>query len=153
MALTQMLTIKVSQEDFKSLTRKSSNEGRDNLVEGSVRLGAEVTIGTNLVQKGLLGSLDVSEELLLELSDLGRVDFVQESPDTAVDDGHLLLNRHGNVLALLQELSKTDTSVEELLGGGVKIRPELGESGDLKDKNEPPVGMRERKDRGLTSLY
>ena len=153
MALTQMLTIKVSQEDYKSLTRKSSNEGRDNLVEGSVRLGAEVTIGTNLVQKGLLGSLDVSEELLLELSDLGRVDFVQESPDTAVDDGHLLLNGHGDVLALLQELSQTDTSVEELLGGGVKIRPELGESGDLKDKNEPPVGMRERKDRGLTSLY
>ena len=145
MALTQMLTIKVSQEDYKSLTRKSSNEGRDNLVEGSVRLGAEVTIGTNLVQKGLLGSLDVSEELLLELGDLGRVDFVQESPDTAVDDGHLLLNGHGDVLALLEELSQTDTSVEELLGGGVKIRPELGESGDLKDKNEPPVGMRERR--------
>ena len=145
MALTQMLTIKVSQEDCKSLTRKSSNEGRDNLVEGSVRLGAEVTIGTNLVQKGLLGSLDVSEELLLELGDLGRVDFVQESPDTAVDDGHLLLNGHGDVLALLQELSQTDTSVEELLGGGVKIRPELGESGDLKDKNEPPVSMRERR--------
>ena len=153
MALTQMLTIKVSQEDFKSLTRKSSNEGRDNLVEGSVRLGAEVTIGTNLVQKGLLGSLDVSEELLLELGDLGRVDFVQESPDTAVDDGHLLLNGHGDVLALLQELSQTDTSVEELLGGGVKIRPELGESGDLKDKNEPPVGLRERIETGLTSLY
>ena len=145
MALTQMLTIKVSQEDYKSLTRKSSNEGRDNLVEGSVRLGAEVTIGTNLVQKGLLGSLDVSEELLLELSDLGGVNFVQEAPDTAVDDGHLLLNGHGDVLALLQELSQTDTSVEELLGGGVKIRPELGESGDLKDKNEPPVGMRERR--------
>ena len=51
MALTQMLTIKVSQEDFKSLTRKSSNEGRDNLVEGSVRLGAEKTISSNLNKK------------------------------------------------------------------------------------------------------
>ena len=87
----------------------------------------------------------MSEELLLELGDLGRVDFVQESPDTAVDDGHLLLNGHGDVLALLEELGQTDTSVEELLGGGVKIRPELGESGDLKDKNEPPVGMREER--------
>ena len=140
-----MLTLKVFQLDEKSLTRESSNEGGNNLVEGSVRLGAKVTIGTNLVKKGLLGSLDVSEELLLELGDLGRVDFVQESPDTAVDDGHLLLNRHGNVLALLQELSKTNTSVEELLGGGVKIRPELGESCDLKDKNEPPARMAERR--------
>ena len=92
-----------------------------------------------------LGSLDVSQELLLELGDLSRVDFVQESPDTAIDDGHLVLNGHGNVLALLQELSQTDTSVEELLGGGVKIRPELGESCDLKDKNEPPARMAERR--------
>merc|ERR1712020_456842 len=83
------------------------------------------------VKEGLLGSLDVSEELLLELGDLGRVDFVQESPDTAVDDGHLLLNGHGDVLALLQQLSEADTSVEKLLGSGVKIRPELGESCDL----------------------
>merc|ERR1739847_212795 len=113
------------------LNQKTSNEGSDDLVEGSVRLGAEVTIGTNLVQKGLLGSLDVSEELLLELGDLGRVDFVQESPDTAVDDGHLVLNGHGDVLALLEQLSQSDTSVEELLSGSVKIRPELGESCDL----------------------
>merc|ERR1712088_732312 len=124
-----MLTI--NQEDYKSLTRKPSNEGSDDLVEGSVRLGAQMTVGTNLVKEGFLGSLDVSEELLLELGDLGRVDFVQESPDTAVDDGHLVLDGHGDVLALLQQLSQSDTSVEKLLGGGVKIRPELGESGDL----------------------
>ena len=90
-----------------------------------------MTIGTNLVKKGLLGSLDVSEELLLELGDLGRVDFVQESPDTAVDDGHLLLDGHGDVLALLQQLRQPHTSVEQLLRGGVKIRSELGESCDL----------------------
>ena len=104
-ALTQMLTIKVFHEDYKSLTRKPGNESSNDLVESSVRLGAQVTIGTNLVKEGLLGSLDVSEELLLELSDLGGVNFVQEAPDTAVDDGHLLLNGHGDVLALLQQLS------------------------------------------------
>ena len=54
MALTQMLTIKVSLEDYKSLTRKSSNEGSDNLVEGSVRLGAEMAVGTDLVKEGFL---------------------------------------------------------------------------------------------------
>merc|ERR1739844_542655 len=90
-----------------------------------------MTISANLVKEGFLGSLDVSEELLLELGDLGRVDFVQESPDTAVDDGHLVLDGHGDVLALLEQLSQADTSVEELLSGRVKIRPELGESCDL----------------------
>merc|ERR1719232_1325797 len=43
------------------------------------------------VQERLLCSLDVGQELLLELCDLGGVDLVQESPDTTVDDGHLLL--------------------------------------------------------------
>ena len=86
----------------------------------------------------------MSEELLLELCDLGRVDFVQESPDTAVDDGHLVLNGHGDVLALLEQLSQSDTSVEELLSGGVKIRPELGESCDLNNNSKPGALLTER---------
>ena len=92
-----------------------------------------------------LGSLDVSQELLLELSDLGRVDFVQESPDAAIDDGHLVLNGHGDVLALLEQLSQSDTSVEELLSGRVKIRPELGESCDLNTKNKSGARLAETK--------
>merc|ERR1719470_622499 len=51
--------------------------------------------------------------------------------DTAVDDGDLVLNGHGHVLALLQQLSQPDTSVQQLLGGGVEIGTELGEGGDL----------------------
>ena len=35
------------------------------------------------------------------------------------------------ILDLFEELSKPDTSPEELLGGGVHIRTELGESGDF----------------------
>ena len=35
------------------------------------------------------------------------------------------------VLGLLEELSESDTSVEELLGGGVHIGTELGEGGDF----------------------
>ena len=126
-----MLTLKVFQLDEKSLTRESSNEGGNNLVEGSVRLGAQVTVSANLVQKRLLCSLDVGKELLLELGDLSGVNFVQESSDAAVDDGHLLLDGHGDVLALLQQLRQPHTSVEQLLRGGVKIRSELGESCDL----------------------
>merc|ERR1719232_1325799 len=75
--------------------------------------------------------LDVGQELLLELCDLGGVDHVQESPDTAVDDGHLLLDGHGDVLTLLQQLGQSHTSVQQLLGGRVKIRSELSESCNL----------------------
>lgn len=42
---------------------------------------------------------------------------------------YLLLNSHGHVLALLQQLSETHASVEQLLGGGVQVRAELGEGG------------------------
>merc|ERR1712179_503897 len=129
--MIQMLTIKVFEVDDRSLTRESGNKGGNNLVEGSVGLGAQMTVSANLIQERLLCSLDVRQELLLELGDLGRVDFVQESPDTAVDDGDLLLDGHGDVLALLEQLSQPAASVEELLGGRVKIRSELGRSSNL----------------------
>merc|ERR1719367_2465797 len=67
----------------------------------------------------------------LEGGDLAGVNLVQEATDTAVDDGDLVLNGHWHVLALLQQLSQPDTSVQQLLGGGVKIGTELGEGGDL----------------------
>ena len=78
-----------------------------------------------------MGSLDVLNEGSLEGSDLGGVNFVEESTDTAVDDGDLVLNGHGHVLALLQQLGQPDTPVQQLLGGGVKIGTELGEGSDL----------------------
>ena len=90
-----------------------------------------MTVSGNLIQQRLLGSLDVGKELLLELGDLGGIDLVQESPDTAVDDGHLLLDGHGHVLTLLQQLSQPHASAQQLLGGSVKIGSELSESSDL----------------------
>ena len=68
----------------------------------------------------------------LEGGDLAGVNLVQEATDTAVDDGDLVLNGHGHVLALLQKLGQPHASVQQLLGRGVKIGSELGESSDLK---------------------
>merc|ERR1719464_1485787 len=90
-----------------------------------------MTVSGNLVQQRLLCSLDVGKELLLKLSDLGGVDLVQESPDTAVNDGDLVLDGHGHVLTLLQQLSQPHASAQQLLGGSVKIGTELSESSDL----------------------
>ena len=90
-----------------------------------------MTVSGNLVQQRLLCSLDVGKELLLKLGDLCGVDLVQESPDTAVNDGDLILDGHGHVLTLLQQLSQPHASAQQLLGGSVKIGTELSESSDL----------------------
>merc|ERR1719464_2092046 len=92
-----------------------------------------MTVSGNLIQQRLLCSLDVGKELLLELGDLDGIDLVQESPDTAVDDGDLLLDGHGHVLTLLQQLSQPHASAQQLLGGSVKIGTELSESSDLSE--------------------
>ena len=110
---------------------KARDEGGNDFVEGSVRVLAEMTVSGDFVKERLLGSSDVGQELLLKLGDLSGVDLVQESSDSAVDDGDLLLDGHGHVLSLLQQLGQSDTSVQQLLGGGIKIRTELGESSDL----------------------
>ena len=115
----------------EDLGRVASNEVGDNFVESCIRLLAEMTISSDLVKKSLLCSLHVSQELLLKLGDLGGVDFVEESSDSAVDDGHLLLDGHGHVLTLLQQLSQPHASAQQLLGGSVKIGSELSESSDL----------------------
>jgi len=68
---------------------------------------------------------------LLELRDLAGLDLVEVATDTGVENASLLLNGHGHVLLLLEELGELLTSVEELLGGGIEIRAELSEGGDL----------------------
>ena len=75
--------------------------------------------------------LEVVEEEALELADLGGQHLVEETTDTSVEDAHLLLSNHGHVLLLLEELGELLTSVEEVLGGSVEIRTELGEGGDF----------------------
>lgn len=44
---------------------------------------------------------------------------------------NLLLNSHGHILSLFQQLSQTLTTVQQLLGGSIQVRAELGESGYL----------------------
>ena len=103
----------------------------------------------------LLGGGDVVDKFLFEVSDLLGGDGIEVTTDTSVDDTNLDGDIHRLVLVLLEELSKTltwkflykitssfknrvydpirlkFTSGKELLGGGVHVRTELGEGGDL----------------------
>ena len=75
--------------------------------------------------------VDSLEVHLLEFSNVGGVDLIEITLDTGVKDANLLFSWHWHILLLLKELSELLTSVEELLGGGIKIGTELGEGGNL----------------------
>jgi hypothetical protein len=73
----------------------------------------------------------VGKEVSLPLENLGNGNGVEETVNTSVDQGNHLVDGHGRVLLLLEELGKTLTTGEGLLGGSIQIGTELGESGDL----------------------
>lgn len=56
-------------------------------------------------QVGLVG-LEVGKEVSLPLEDLVDGDSVEVTVDTSVDEGNHLVNGHGGVLLLLQELGQ-----------------------------------------------
>lgn len=73
----------------------------------------------------------MGKEVSLPLEDLADGDVVEDTVDTRVDQRNHLVDGHGGVLLLLEELSQTLTTVEGLLGGSIQIGTELGESSDL----------------------
>jgi hypothetical protein len=74
---------------------------------------------------------DSLEVKLLKAGDLASLELVEVTTDTSVKDANLLLSGDGNVLLLLEELGELLSTVELLLGSGIKIGTELGESGNL----------------------
>jgi len=73
----------------------------------------------------------VGKEVNLPLEDLVDWYVVKKTVDTSVDEGNHLVDGHRRVLLLLEELGKTLTTAEGLLGGSVQVGTELGESGNL----------------------
>jgi len=103
----------------------------NNGLDVSISLLGDLTLSSDgLENVGVLGT-EVLKISVLELTNVGGVDGIEISSDTGVEDAHLLLRGHRNVLVLLDELSKLLTSLKELLSGGIKIGTELGEGSDL----------------------
>lgn len=67
----------------------------------------------------------------LPLEDLVDGDAVEETVNTGENQGNHLVDSHGLVLLLLEELGKTFTTAKSLLGGSIQIGTELGESSNL----------------------
>jgi len=83
------------------------------------------------LQEWLLSGSNVFQEFQFKIGDIAWLDFVQMTSDTAEDASNLFSNIHWAVLSLFQQFSQSNTSVQQLLGGGIHIGTELGESGDF----------------------
>ena len=68
---------------------------------------------------------------LFEFLDFRSHKLVEVTSHTCVEDACLLFDGHWHELLLLEQFSELFSSVKKLLGGGIKIGTELGESGDL----------------------
>jgi len=122
------------QESTRSGLHLEAGSGHE-LFEDGLKIGVNLLVERSLNADGVgdvgvLG-LQVVEVHNLELLDLGSLEVIKETSDTGVQDADLLFSGHGDVLLLLEELGELLTSVEELLGGGIKIGTELGEGGDF----------------------
>ena len=71
---------------------------------------------------------NVVEVSFFELFNVRGRNLIEITSNTSVEDAYLFLRWHRNVLLLVHELSKLLTSQEKLLGGGIEIGTELGES-------------------------
>jgi hypothetical protein len=111
--------------------REAGGEALNDILKLGLELLAESTLLVNRVKDGLLVGAEVVEEVGLPLEDLGNGNAVEVTVDTSVDEGNHLVDGHGAVLLLLEELGKTLTTGQGLLGGGIEIGTELGEGGDL----------------------
>jgi hypothetical protein len=111
--------------------REVLGERGDNVLDLGLKLLAEGTLVLELLEEARLVGAEVREELRLPLEDLGDGNVVEVTVDTSEDEGNHLVDGHGLVLLLLEELGETLTTVEGLLGGSVQVGTELGEGGHL----------------------
>lgn len=111
--------------------KEGTEEISNQLLQFGISCVTDLPLRCDCVQKVLMRSLDVLQKLLLEITDLGWVQFVKVSSHASVDDGNLVFNWHGHVLTLLQQFSQADTSVQQLLSSSIQIGTELSESSHL----------------------
>jgi len=116
---------------FSTQSLERSNKGLSGRLQRGQFLLGQLTSDSDSLENLWLVGLQGRQERLLELTDSGDWDLIQETVDTSVDDWNLLLSSHWRVLLLLQQLGQSLTSSQGLLGRSVQVGTELGESGDF----------------------
>jgi hypothetical protein len=120
----------ITRFSFFNLQEALGEVSDEGLELGLKLLGKSALSGEGVEEFGLVGA-EVRKEVRLPGEDLVDGDVVEVTVDTSEDERNHLVDGHGRVLLLLEELSETLTTVEGLLGGGIEIGTELGEGGNL----------------------
>jgi hypothetical protein len=119
------------------LRRVTRSEGFGNLVKGLFGiLGKSVSRVNNLGEDLGVGSLHVVQEGGFEGLDVFDINAITVSLDTNEQRGNDVLWLVRLVLSLLEEFVETDSTVELLLGGRVKVGTELGKSSNFTELSE-----------------
>lgn len=114
-----------------TLDLERSNERLSGSLQSLQLFLGQFTSSSDSLDDLRLVGLQRRHEGLLELTDSGKLNVIQETVDTSVNDWDLLLGSQWRVLLLLQQLGQSLTSSQGLLGGGVQVGTELGESSDF----------------------
>jgi hypothetical protein len=88
----------------------------------------DLELSSNGLKNGTVLLSNVLEVSFFELFNVRGGNVIKIASNTSVEDTYLLLRWHRDVLLLVHKLSKLFTSQEKLLGGGIEIGTELGES-------------------------
>lgn len=88
------------------LTQEALGEALDDILQSCLEVLAESTLLVNGSNQVSLVGLEVRQEVSLPLEDLGDGDAVEVTVDTSEDEGNHLVDGHGRVLLLLQELGQ-----------------------------------------------
>jgi hypothetical protein len=86
--------------------QETLDEGRSDIFELVLELLAESTFLVDLVQELGLVALQVAQVIAFPFQDTVNRNVVQITVDASKDEGHHLINGHGRVLLLLEELGQ-----------------------------------------------
>jgi hypothetical protein len=109
------------------LSAEALTECRDAVLEASDDAVIELTGRAELIEDIALLALEVSDELILVLTDLLHRDLIDEALGRCVEHEDLLLEGERRVLTLLEDLDEALTTRELELGGLVEVTRELRE--------------------------
>ena len=88
------------------LTEETLGEAGDDILQSGLEILAERTLLVNGSHEVALVGLDVGKEVRFPLENLVDGHAIEVAVDTGVDKGNHLVNGHGGVLLLLEELGQ-----------------------------------------------
>ena len=113
------------------LSRKALSKRLHNILQFRIYFLGDLSLLVDRCKEIGLVVPQVRQEVCLPLKNLSHGHIVEMPIDTCVDKRNHLIDGHWLVLLLLEQLGQTLTTIECLLRGGIKIRTELGEGGNL----------------------